>query len=74
MPGLQLGAEWRQRQNVWRSKHRPFSTHRHCLLAKGEAGPPGGGPTQALGATSSLLGLCLIQAKLSEMEEVKPAR
>lgn len=31
-------------------------------------------PTQALGAASSLPGLCLIQAKLSEMEEVKPAR
>lgn len=32
------------------------------------------GPTQALSAVSSLPGLCLIQAKLSEMEEVKPAR
>lgn len=33
-----------------------------------------GEPSHALKATSSLPGLCLIQAKLSEMEEVKPAR
>lgn len=37
-----------------------------------EGGTPSSPPN--LRVTSCLLGLCLIHAKLSEMEEVKPAR
>lgn len=72
MPGLQLGVG--SRDGMSGRVNEPFSINHHCLLVRGEAGSEGGSPTQALRATSSLPGLCLIQAKLSEMEEVKPAR
>lgn len=60
-----------QRWDIWKSQQ--AFLHPRLPLGKGELGP-GKGPSQGLGAASSLPGLCLIQAKLSEMEEVKPAR
>lgn len=46
--GLQLCAEWGQ-GIIWKSTRRPFSTHCHSLLVKGEDGPEGRSPPELWG-------------------------